>query len=57
MTCHSLLAATFDGHQHRIAYLGALGELGLLTHPARIVTVACTRQVRRDHLGGRPLRS
>ena len=50
------VAAAFDGHQHRIAYLSALGELGLLTHPARVVTVACTRQVRRDHLGGRPLR-
>jgi len=50
------VAAAFDGRQHRIAYLSALAELGLLTHPARTVVVACTQQVRRHHLGRRPLR-
>jgi len=50
------VAAAFDGREHRIAYLSALGELGLLVHPVRTVTVACTGQVRRAYLSTRPLR-
>lgn len=49
------VAAAFEGREHRIAYLSALGELGLLAHPVRTITVACTGQVRRALLGRRPL--
>ena len=40
------VGATFGDRQHRIAYLSALADLGLLSHPVRTVTVACTTQVR-----------
>src|ERR1022692_2694831 len=36
------VGAAFEGREHRIAYLSALSELGLLTHPVRTVFVACT---------------
>jgi predicted transcriptional regulator of viral defense system len=49
------VAAAFGERLHRIAYASALGELGLLTHPVRTVTVACVQQVRRPNLGSRPL--
>ena len=49
------VAAAFGDRLHRIAYASALGELGMLTHPVRTITVACVRQVRRPSLGSRPL--
>jgi predicted transcriptional regulator of viral defense system len=50
------VAAAFEGRQHRIAYLSALSELGLLSHPVRTVFVACTRQVRLRRMSTRRLR-
>ena len=50
------VGATFGDRQHRIAYLSALADLGLLSHPVRTITVACTTQVRVPAISGRPLR-
>ena len=50
------VGATFGDRQHRIAYLSALADLGLLSHPVRTVTVACTTQVRARAISRRPLR-
>jgi predicted transcriptional regulator of viral defense system len=50
------VGATFGDREHRIAYLSALADLGLLSHPVRAITVACTRQVRADTISRRPLR-
>lgn len=50
------VGAAFEGREHRIAYLSALSELGLLSHPVRTVFVACTQQVRLPTVGRRPLR-
>lgn len=50
------VGAAFEGHEHRIAYLSALSELGLLSHPVRTIYVACTKQVRFKTVGRRPLR-
>jgi predicted transcriptional regulator of viral defense system len=51
------VAAAFEGREHRIGYLTALGELGLLTHPVRTVQVACTSQVRIAKVSRRRLRA
>jgi predicted transcriptional regulator of viral defense system len=51
------VAAAFEGREHRIGYLTALGELGLLTHPVRSVQVACTSQVRVAKVSRRQLRA
>jgi len=50
------VGATFDGRQHRIAYLSAASEHGLLTHPVRTIFVACTDQARLRTISRRPLR-
>jgi predicted transcriptional regulator of viral defense system len=50
------VAATFGNRPHRIAYLSALSELGVLSHPVRTITVACTTQVRVPSISKRPLR-
>jgi len=50
------VGAAFEGREHRIAYLSALGELGLLSHPVRTIYVACTEQVRFSTISRRPLR-
>lgn len=50
------VGVAFHGNKHRIAYLSALSDLGLLSHPVRTVFVACTRQVRLSTIGRRPLR-
>lgn len=50
------VGAAFEGREHRVAYLSALDELGLLSHPVRRVNVACTQQVRFSHVSRRPLR-
>ena len=50
------IGAAFAGREHRIAYLTALSEHGLLTHPVRTVFVACTQQVRIPTVSRRPLR-
>jgi predicted transcriptional regulator of viral defense system len=50
------VASAFAGTKHRIAYLSALNELGLLAHPVRTVFVACTKQVRLPRISRRPLR-
>ncbi len=50
------VGAAFQGREHRIAYLSALSELGVLSHPVRPVFVACTKQVRLRAIGKRPLR-
>jgi predicted transcriptional regulator of viral defense system len=52
----SAVGGVFEGREHRIAYLSALDELGLLSHPVRRVFVACTQQVRFPHVSRRPLR-
>jgi predicted transcriptional regulator of viral defense system len=49
------VGSTFAGKAHRIAYLSALAELGLLSHPVRTITVACTTQVRVPAISRRPL--
>lgn len=51
------VAAALAGRQHRIGYLSALSELGLLTHPVRSVYLACTSQVRIATVSGRRLRT
>ncbi|MDA8265936.1 MAG: hypothetical protein M0T79_11460 [Actinomycetota bacterium] len=51
------VGTAFDGYLHRIAYASALSELGLLSHPVRIVYVACTKQVRFTKVSRRPLRA
>jgi len=53
----SAVGAAFEGREHRIAYLSALSELGLVAHPVRTVFVACTHQVRFTAISTRPLRS
>lgn len=50
------VGGAFEGHEHRIGYLSALGQLGVLAHPVRTAFVACTKQVRFSHVSGRPLR-
>jgi len=50
------IGAAFEGRTHRIAYLSALSELGLLSHPVRTAFVACTHQVRVRIISRRPLR-
>jgi predicted transcriptional regulator of viral defense system len=50
------VGATFDDRQHRMAYLTALADLGLLSHPVRTITIACTTQVRVPAISHRPLR-
>jgi predicted transcriptional regulator of viral defense system len=50
------VGAAFEGRQHRIAYLSALGELGVLSHPVRTLYVACTERVRFSSVSRRPLR-
>jgi predicted transcriptional regulator of viral defense system len=50
------VGAAFDGREHRIAYLSALSELGLLSHSVRTIFVACTQQVRVRTVSRRPLR-
>jgi predicted transcriptional regulator of viral defense system len=50
------VGAALEGRQHRIAYLSALSQLGLLGHPVRVVFVACTQQVRIRTVSRRPLR-
>jgi predicted transcriptional regulator of viral defense system len=59
VTDHLSLAvgAAFEGREHRIAYLSALSELGLLSHPVRTVFVACTQQVRFQTISHRRLRT
>lgn len=51
------IGAVFEGRKHRIAYLSALSELGVLNHPVRTVYVACTQQVRFSTVSRRPLRA
>jgi predicted transcriptional regulator of viral defense system len=50
------VGAIFGDRAHRIAYLSAVDDLGLLSHPVRTITVACTRQVRTHAISRRPLR-
>ena len=50
------VGAAFEGREHRIAYLSALSELGVLSHPVRSIYVACTKHVRFSSIGHRPLR-
>lgn len=50
------VGAAFEGREHRIAYLSALSELGVLSHPVRTIYVACTEQVRFSSVSCRPLR-
>ncbi|NNN08061.1 MAG: hypothetical protein HKL85_02570 [Acidimicrobiaceae bacterium] len=59
LATHDLAAAVgaaFAGREHRIAYLSALSELGVLSDPVRTIYVACTTQVRFAAIGRRPLR-
>ena len=49
------VGAAFRGQVHRIAYLSALSDLGVLSHPVRTVFVACTEQVRSRSVSNRPL--
>jgi predicted transcriptional regulator of viral defense system len=50
------VGAAFEGREHRIAYLSALGELGVLSHPVRTIYVSCTERVRFSTVSRRPLR-
>jgi predicted transcriptional regulator of viral defense system len=50
------VGAAFEGRAHRIAYLSALAEHGVLSHPVRTIYVACTEQVRFSTISRRPLR-
>ena len=50
------IGAAFEGREYRIAYLSALGELGVLSHPVRSIYVACTERVRFSTVSRRPLR-
>lgn len=50
------VGAIFAKRQHRIAYSSALADLGLLSHPVRTITVACTEQVRVRSICHRSLR-
>lgn len=50
------VGAAFEGREYRIAYLSALSELGVLSHPVRTIYVACTKQVRFASVSRRPLR-
>ena len=49
------VGAAFEGRAHRIAYLSALGELGVLSHPVRTIYVASTERVRFSTVSRRPL--
>jgi predicted transcriptional regulator of viral defense system len=50
------VGAAFEGRPHRVAYLSALSELGLLSHPVRKIYVACVEQVRLPTVARRPVR-
>lgn len=50
------VGAAFESHEHRIAYLSALSELGVLSHPVRTIYVACSKPVRFSTVSGKPLR-
>ncbi len=50
------VGAAFEGREHRIAYMSALGDLGALVHPVRKLYVACTAQVHFSTVSRRPLR-
>jgi predicted transcriptional regulator of viral defense system len=50
------VGTAFVNREHRIAYLSALADLGLINHPVRTITVACTGQVRSRTISRRPLR-
>lgn len=50
------VGGAFEEYDHRIGYLSALSELGVLAHPVRTVYVACTKQVRFANVSRRPLR-
>jgi len=52
-----VVASTFSGHSHRIAYGSALDEHDLIAHPVRTIYVASTRRMRVKSLSGRPLRT
>jgi predicted transcriptional regulator of viral defense system len=51
------VGGAFEGREHRIAFLSALAELGLVSHPVRQIYVACTHQVRFTAISTRALRS
>lgn len=51
------VAAAFSSLPHRIGYRSALDEHDLISHPSRIIYVACTKRVRAKQLSGRPLRA
>jgi len=50
------VGAAFERYIHRIAYISALSEHGLLSHPVRTVCVACTQQVKFSTVSRRPLK-
>jgi predicted transcriptional regulator of viral defense system len=52
----SAVAAAFAGHPHRIGFLTALDDHGLLVRPVRAVQVASAYRPRLKALSGRPLR-
>lgn len=52
----SAVAALFAGRPHRIGFLTALDQHGLLVRPVRPVQVASPFRPRMSSLGGRPLR-
>ena len=52
---NAAVGAAFEGREHRIAYLSALGELGVLSHPVRTIYVASTDRVRFSTVSRRPL--
>ena len=47
------VGGAFEGYDHRIGFLSALSQLGVLAHPVRTVFVACTKQVRFSHVSRR----
>ncbi|MGC2191840.1 MAG: hypothetical protein WA751_05865 [Candidatus Dormiibacterota bacterium] len=49
------VGAVFVHREHRIAYLSALADFGLINHPVQTITVACTKQVRARTISRRPL--
>ncbi len=52
----SAVAAVFTVHPHRIGFLTALDQHGLLVRPVRPVQVASSFRPREESLSGRPLR-
>ena len=52
----SAVAAVFAGHPHRIGFLSALDQHGLLVRPVRTIQVASSYRPRAATLSGRPLR-